>query len=306
MKKFIVILLLLFGAHCFGAATPYPGREIEMDVMIVRLDNAYAYQSQTEPTATQVSTYENYLRLGTERVLERVPTAQVKFSRQPFRWLRLTDTAKLYPASETDLDKLFDNLYIGPPPRWKYRTLVVHVVPRLPAPTLPESARYAYGTHRGMSWVFRKDEWPHEVAFAYADEPFTPSPQIFAEAFERYFFQRYGFQTATSGAASRLSADQESQLRSALMSRYGLGHFDPNMVSEIRREPGQAVFQINCSDVVAGRCHRLEYSSDLKTWTELWFTTYQVTYTDQSPLRVRVLLDKKAAFYRFVQCPDRL
>jgi hypothetical protein len=301
-NKFIVMLLLLFGASCFGAAMPYPGREIEIEVLPVRLDDPEQFWPRTVPTQAETDLYQGLLKAGTDLVDQSVPEANLKFNQVPYRWLRPGSADRRNPATEADLDDLFDNLSIGPDPLWKYRTLVVHFVPSLPSPFALTSGRYLHGSYKGITWVCKSAEWAPEVAFAYSGEPLAPSQSVFAEAFRQYFMERH----AIGSLSDSVGEGVESQLRSRLMGKYGIGHFEPKYFCEYRREPGQNVLQLNCRDVVPDRCYRLEYSPDLTTWTRVWVNTYQVPYTEQAPLKIRRLATAAAGYYRFSQCPDLL
>lgn len=293
MRIIIILLLLMEAQLCFGAAVPFPEREIEVQLGSIQLVEATkANQSQTTATPADTAQFAAFLKAGTDRIASGMPSASLKFNFEEHRFVKETDPERLNPKTEQDLDELFNLLYVGAPYKWVFRTLPVHFVPSLPSPSVLTSGKYKGGSHEGVRWVSLKEAWRHEVAFAFTAG--DPTPQQFAEAFRQCFLQLHDMGIGTSDQAS-------SALRTALLAPNGIGHFDPHQAAR----HNATHFYMDVSDVIVGRCYKLlKWNGTEKKWDELWFKTY--TSSSAIPQTFGFQIVERSALYHFIQCPDRL
>ncbi len=299
------LFLLLMGAQCFGTSPSYPGREVSVEIVSCATHNGHS-ASIMDPAET--AAYGSILSTATATLVQNggTPTGVV-FNHHPFRWIPAwTDLRQTNPSTEADLEYLFSNLYWGQPQNEferPWRTLFVHFVKSVPDASALTGGKYVRGSHKGITWAYPASAGWHEVCFALGGSPVTIGAD-FTEAFRLYFAQRHLVSDATTGD---LSVPQVEQLRSKLLAVQGLGCYEPIISHKMEfsnrlSAHKQLVFTLTAADQLPGRCHRLESSTDLVNWTEIWFGV------PTSAVTVNFHFAKGAntkMFYRYSLCWDK-
>lgn len=304
MKQFITSLVFIFLLIAGATATTTVGqfgREMTIEAITIKVDNVLEKQPRT---VAEADAYQALLGTFTSRISENVGGSKpgIVFNNMPHIWASVTSSNHTNPATEADLDYVFNTMYTGqytfPKP---YRTLMLLFVKSVPSRSALMSGKYALGSYGGINWVFPVNAAIHKIAIVLPAAPASVDQAVFAEAIAKYFAIRHGVDHTPTFQDYQIRA-----IRSSLLSPNGLGCYEPRITKcEITTVGGEKVFKVWLTDLIASRCYRMvEYKDGLdKPWTEHWFTTFPDTGipTGSAP----VTPGKSSSFYNVFLCAEK-